>query len=84
MGLIELAIRDRVRVLYVPKGLYMDSGLGVRLSIAARQNDILIYRIGLGDTITAGELEMVIVSDAPEFLLKVVYRDYEFHLPLEP
>jgi len=83
MGLIELTMRDRVRVLYIPTGLYMDSGLGMRLGVAARQNDIPIYRVGVGDTVIAGELTIVVISDAPRLALQVIYRDYEVNLPLE-
>lgn|GEM_PF-2874954 len=80
VGLIELAMRDRAAVLYIPEGLEMDSGLGLRLLVAAQQNDIPIYRLGVGDVVQAGRLEMTVVSEVP-FLLHVVYGDYEIWLP---
>ena len=80
-GLIELTMADRVGALYIPSGLDIDSGLGMRLRVAAERNAIPIYKLASGDIVQAGNLIITVVSDAPRLRLHVMYRNYEFWLP---
>ena len=72
-GLIELAMANRVQTLYIPIGLNIDSGLGMRLRVAAERNRIPIYRIGVGDAIRSGDLMVTLLQEHP-VLWQVTYR----------
>ena len=70
-GLIELAMADRVGVLYVSMGLDMDSGLGMRLRVEAERNGVPVYRLQTGDIIRSGRLKAVVVEEHPRLLVEV-------------
>ncbi|MCL2400271.1 MAG: ComEC/Rec2 family competence protein [Defluviitaleaceae bacterium] len=72
-GLIELAMANRVKVLYIPVGLNIDSGLGMRLRVAAERNNIPIYRLQAGDAIRSGDLILTMIQEQP-VLWQVTYR----------
>ena len=59
-GIIELTMANRVRALYIPYEVDLDSGLGMRLRVAAEQNAIPIYRVDAGDTIRIGNLTFTV------------------------
>ena len=80
MGLIELAMADRVRVIYVPGDMNMDSGLGMRLRVAAERNNIPLYRLEIGDMVWAGPLSIIVTEVTPRMRLLVFYDDYEIWL----
>jgi competence protein ComEC len=71
-GLIELAMADRVKVLYVPARLEMETGLGARLRAAADRNGIPIYRLNENDIVQSGGLAVEVVSTEPRMLLEVI------------
>ena len=72
MGLIELAMADRVGVLYISDSLDVDSGLGMRLRVAAERNGIPIYRLEAGDVVSSGDLAVEVISTEPRLLLKII------------
>jgi len=61
-GLIELAMADRVGVLYVMPNVNLDAGLGLRLRVAADQMGVEIVMLEIGDVIRVGEFEVFVVD----------------------
>jgi len=74
-GIIELAMSNRVAVVYVPVDMNMDSGLGMRLTVAAERNNIPIYVLETGDIIYAGGLVLTVVSATQRLQLLAEYGD---------
>ena len=82
-GLIELTMANRVQALYIPAGLNIDSGLGMRLRMAAERNSIPIRKLSSGDIIQAGNLTFTVAAETPRLKLHVIYQGNEFWLPTE-
>jgi len=76
-GLIELAIAGRVRVLYVLPGVDLESGLGLRLTVAAEQSGVELCRVEIGDVLEFEKLEIWVVGDEE---VRVFYRGMEFKI----
>ena len=73
MGLIELAEAGRMRTLYVPYGVDLGSGLGMRLAVAADRGGVTVYRLGVGDVVRAGRLAVEVIATQPGLELHVLY-----------
>jgi len=81
MGLIELAMAGRAEAIYIPSELDVDSGLGMRLRIAAERSNIPIYRLEAGDSVHAGGMTVTVESSSPQLLLHVAYNGSVVQLP---
>jgi len=69
MGIIELATEGRVREIYVPVGLDLGVGLGLRLQVAATGNDIPIYYLRPGEAVEAGDIRIEAADAGTVFIL---------------
>ncbi|MCL1997134.1 MAG: ComEC/Rec2 family competence protein, partial [Turicibacter sp.] len=74
MGLIELAMQNRVTILYAPEWLDLSSGLGLRLQTEARRNNIDIQILALGDTVQLADMYFILTTEG----LQLFYREHGF------
>ncbi|MCL1988215.1 MAG: ComEC/Rec2 family competence protein [Firmicutes bacterium] len=76
MGLIELAESNRIAVLYVLENVNLNSGLGMRLQVAANRHETPIYTVGTADIINIGNFYVTVLDDS----LQINYNGYQMQL----